>query len=75
VPLVLGAPGGLELLIPDIVVLWRRSGDEYCATLDNGNIAVDKAIPGVIVIQAAGVRETIAASYEPVLVEVRTVLG
>jgi len=75
VPLVLGSPGGLELLIPDVVVLGTPSGDEYRATLDDGNVAGDKGLPGVMVTQAQGVRGTIAASCEPELVEVRTVLG
>jgi len=74
VPLVLGSPGGLELLIPDVVVLGTPSGDEYLATLDDGNVAGDKGLPGVMVTQAAGVRGTIAASCEPELVEIRTVL-
>ena len=39
VRLVLGSPGGLELLIPDVVVLGRPSGDEYQATLEDGNVA------------------------------------
>jgi len=75
VPLVLGSPGGLELLIPDVVVLGTPSGDEYRATLDDGNVAGDKGLPGVMVTWAAGVRGTIAASCEPELVEIRTVLG
>ena len=50
VPLVLGSPGGLELLIPDVVVLGTPSRDEYRATLDDGNVAVDKGLPGVMVI-------------------------
>jgi len=75
VPLVLRSPGGLELLIPDGVVLGTPSGDEYCATLDDGNVAGDKGLPGVMVTRAAGVRGTIAASCEQELVEIRTVLG
>jgi len=75
VPLVLGSPGGLELLIPDVVVLGTQSGDEYCATLDDGNVAGDKGLPGVMVTRAVGVSGTIAASCEPELVEIRTVLG
>ena len=75
VPLVLGSPGGLELLIPDVVVLGTPSGDEYRATLDDGNVAGDKGLLGVMVTRAAGVRGTIAALCEPELVEVRTVLG
>jgi len=75
VPLVLGSPGGLELLIPDVVVLGTPSGDEYRATLDDGNVAGDKGLPGVMVTQAAGVRGTIAASCEPELVKIHTVLG
>ena len=75
VPLVLGSPSGLELLIPDVVVLGMPSGDEYRATLDDGNVAGNQGLPGVMVTRAAGVRGTIAASCEPELVEIRTVLG
>jgi len=74
VPLVLGSPGGLELLIPDVVVLGTPSGDKYRATLDDGNVAGDKSLPGVMVTRAAGVRGTLAASCQPELVEIRTVL-
>jgi len=62
VPLELGSPGGLELLIPDVVVPGTPSWDEYHATLDDGNVAGDKSLPGVMVTRAAGVRGTIAAS-------------
>ena len=48
VPLVLGSPGGLELLIPDVVVLGTPGGDEYRATLDDGNVAGGKGLPGVM---------------------------
>jgi len=75
VPLVLGSPGGLELQILDVVVLGTPSGDEYLATLDDGNVAGDKALPGVMVTRAARVSGTIAASCEPELVEIRTVHG
>ena len=75
VPLVLGSPGGLELLIPDVVVLGTPSGDKYCAMLDDGTVAGDKVLPGVMVTRAAGVRGTIAASCEPELVKIHTVLG
>ena len=75
VRLVLGSPGGLELLIPDVVVLGRPSGDEYQATLEDGNVAGDNGLPGVMVTRAAGVCGTIAASCELDLVEIRTVLG
>jgi len=75
VPLVLGSPDGLELLIPDVVVLGTPSGDKYRATLDDGNVAGDKGVPGVMVTRAVGVRWTIAASCEPELVEIRKVLG
>jgi len=75
VPLVHPSPGGLELLIPDVVVLGTPSRDEYRATLDDGNVAGDKGLPGVMVTQAGGVCETIATSCEPELVEIRTVLG
>jgi len=75
VPLVLGPPGGLELLIPEVVVLGTPSGDKYRATLDDGNVPGDKGLPGVMVTRAAGVRGRIAASCEPELVKIRTVLG
>ena len=75
VPLVLGSPSGLGLLIADIVVLGTPSGHEYRAMLDDGNVAGDKGLPGVMVTPAAGFRGTIAASCEPELVEIRTVLG
>ena len=75
VRLVLGSPCGLELRISDIVVLGTPSVDEYRATLDDGNVAADKGLPGVMVTWAAGVRRTFAASCEPELVEIRTVLG
>jgi len=75
IPVVLGSPGVLELMIPDVVVLGTPSGEEYRATLHDGNVARDNGLPGVIVTQAAGVRGTIAAFCEPELVEIRTVLG
>jgi len=75
VPLVLGSPCRLELLIPDIVVLGTPSGDEYHATLDDGNVAGNRALLGVMVTQAVGVCGTIAASCEPELVKIGTVLG
>ena len=58
-----------------VVVLGTPTGDEYRATLDDGNVAGEKALPGVIVTRAAGVLATIAASCEPELVDIRTVLG
>ena len=75
VSLVLGSPGGLELRRRDVVLLGTPSGEEYRATLDDGNVAGDKGLPGVMVTRAAGVRGTIAASCEPELVEIHTVLG
>ena len=75
VSLVLGSPDGLELLIPDVVPLGTPSGEEYRAALDDGNVAGDKGLPGVMVTRAAGVRGTIATSCEPELVKIRTVLG
>jgi len=75
VPLVLGSPCGLELLIPDVVVLGILSGDAYGATLVDRNVVRDKALPGAIVAWATGVRGTIGASCEPALVEIRPVLG
>ena len=72
----LGPPsGGLELLIPEAVSLGRASEDEYSPTLDDGNIGRVKALPGVIVTQAAGDRRTRAASCDPEVVEIRTVRG
>jgi len=68
-------PGGLELLIPDGVVLGKPSGDEYRATLDHGNVAGYKSQAGVMVTRAAGVLGPIAASCEPALVEIPAVLG
>jgi len=56
-------------------VLGTPSGDEYRATLDDGNVAGDKGLPGLMVTRAAGVRGTIAASCEPEFVEIRAVLG
>jgi len=75
VPLVLGSPGGLKLLIPDVVVLGTPSGDESRATFDDGNVAGDKGLPGVMVARASGVRGTIAASWEQELVGIPKVLG
>jgi len=58
VHLVLGSPGGLELVIPDVVVLGTPGGDEYRATLDIGNVAEHKCLPGVMVTRAtASVRQ------------------
>ena len=56
-------------------MLGTPSGDEYRATHVDGNVAWDKGLPGVMVTRAAGVCGTIAASCEPELVEVCTVLG
>ena len=75
VPLVQGSAGRHKLLIPDGVVLGMPSGDEYRDTLDDGNIAEDKGLPGVRVTRGAGVRGTIAASWKTWVVEIRTVLG
>ena len=67
-------PGGLKLLI--LVVLQGTStGDEYCSMLDDGNVAGEKALPGLIVTQAAGILGIIGASCKPELVDIRTVLG
>ena len=66
--------GGLELLMP-VIVLGTPTGDEYRATLDDGNVAGEKALPGVIVTRADGVIGTLTASCESELVEIRTVLG
>jgi len=75
VPLVLRSPGVLELLIPDVVVLGMPSGDEYRAMLDDGNVAGDTGLPGVMVTRATGVHGTIGAYCEPQLVEIGIVLG
>ena len=50
--------------MPD-VVLGMPTGDQYRATLDDGNVAGEKALPGVIVTRAAGVLGTIAGSSKP----------
>ena len=72
----LGPPSsGLELLIPEAVSLGRASEDEYSPTLDDGNIGRVKALPGVIVTRAAGVRRTSAASCNPEMVEILIVCG
>jgi hypothetical protein len=42
---VLGSPGGLELLTPDVVALWLASGDEYGGTLEDVNIGGVYALP------------------------------
>jgi len=42
--------------------------------LDNRNVIEDKALPGVIIIQAAGVCKIIAAASEASLVEISSVL-
>ena len=75
VPLVLGLPSGLKLLIQDGVVLGMPSGDEYCARRDDGNVVRDMGLLGALVIRATGLRWKIAAFYEPELDEIRTVLG
>ena len=67
-------PGGLELLMPE-VVLGTPTGDEYRATLDDGNVTGEKALQAVIVTRSASVLGAIAASCQPELVEIHTVLG
>ena len=62
VPLVLGSSSGLELLIPDVVVLVTLSGNKYRAILDHRNVAGDKALLEVMVTRGVGVGGTIAAS-------------
>jgi len=74
-PLVLGSPCGHELLIVEVVVLGTPSGDTYRATLDEENVARDKALLGVMVTWPAGISGTIAASYEPEFVEIHPVHG
>jgi len=59
---VLSAPGRVELLTPDFVVLGMPSEDEYRPTLEDGNDARDKALPQVIVTWAVGDCGTIATS-------------
>lgn len=75
IPLVLSSPRGHELRIVKVVGLGTPSGDAYSATLDEKNVAGEKALPGVIVTWPAGIGGTIAASYEPELVEISTVHG
>jgi len=75
VPLVLGSPGGLELLIPEVVVLLTPSEDKYRAMREHGNLGRGKAILRLMIIQAASVHGTISASPELELVEIRTLLG
>jgi len=60
VSLVLGSLGGLEVLIPGVVVLWIPRGDEYSATFDDGNVAGEKAQLGVMVSHAVGICRTIS---------------
>jgi len=62
-PPVRGLPGGLGLLILDVVVLETPSGDEYCGTLEDGNVAGDKALPGVMVTRPRG---SVGQSLPPV---------
>jgi len=70
---VLGSPGGLELLTPDVVTLWVASGDEYGGTLEDVNVGGVYALPWIIRRGAAGVRLTGAAPCDPEVVETRTV--
>ena len=67
---------GLRPLEPPmpVIALGTPTGDEYRATLDDGNVAKDKALPGGIVKQARGVIGTIAVSCKPALVDIRRVL-
>jgi len=65
---------GLELLTPDVVALCVSSGDEYRATLDDGSSGRVYPLPGVIRTRDAAVRLTSATSYEPEVVETRTVI-
>jgi len=58
-----------------MVVRGTPCVDKYPITLDDGNVAGDKALPGVMVTQAAGVLGTFGASCKPEVVEIRTVLG
>ena len=69
---VLGSPGGLELLTPDVVALWVASGDEYGGTLEEVNVGGVYALPWIIRRGAAGVRLTGAAPCDPEVVETRT---
>ena len=58
-----------------VIVLGTLAGDGYHATLDDQNVIGEKVLQGVIVTRAAHILGTIAASCEPELVEIRTVLG
>ena len=70
---VLGLPGGLDLLTPDVVTLWVASGDEYGGTLEDVNLGGVYPLPWIIRRGAAGVRLTGAAPCHPELVETRRV--
>jgi len=70
---VLGTPGGVELLTPDVVRLWVASGDEYRGTLEDVNVGGVYALPWIIRRGAAGVRLTGAPPCDPEMVETRTV--
>jgi len=59
---ILGSPGPLGLLTPDVVTLRVASGDEYGGTLDDLNVVGVYALPGIIRRGAAGVRMTGAGS-------------
>jgi len=70
---VLGSPGGLELLTPDVVTLCVASGDKYGGKLEDVNVGGVYALPWIIRRGAAGVRLTSAAPCNPEVVETRTV--
>jgi len=70
---VLGSPGGLELLTPDVVTPWVASGDEYGGALEDVNVGGVYVPPWIIRRGAAGVRLTGAAPCDPEVVETRTV--
>jgi len=70
---VLGSPGGLELLTPDVVTLWVASGDEYGGKLEDVNVGRVYALPWIIRCGATRVRLTGAAPGDLEVVETRTV--
>jgi len=69
----LGSPGGLELLTPDVVTLCVAICNEYGGTLEDVNVGGVYALPWIIRRGAAVVRLTGAAPWDPEVVETRTV--
>jgi len=70
---VLGWPGGLQLLTPDVVTLWVASVDQYGGTLEDVNVGGVYALPWIIRPGADGVRRTGTAPCNPEVVEAPTV--